>query len=62
MHVEAHAPEEWVAALRERGHDVEVIERYAYGTGHAHVISVRDDGTFVGAADPRAVVGTAAGL
>ncbi len=58
--VEAHAPDAWVPALRARGHDVEVIERHAYGTGHAHVISVRADGTFVGAADPRAIVGSAA--
>jgi gamma-glutamyltranspeptidase/glutathione hydrolase len=62
VHVEAHAPSEWVPALRARGHDVDVIERYAYGTGHAHVVSMRDDGTVVGAADPRAIVGSAAGL
>jgi gamma-glutamyltranspeptidase/glutathione hydrolase len=62
VHVEAHASAEWVPALRARGHDVEVIERHAYGTGHAHVISVHDDGTFIGAADPRAIVGSAAGL
>jgi gamma-glutamyltranspeptidase/glutathione hydrolase len=60
VHVEAHAPDEWVPALRGRGHAVDVIERYAYGTGHAHVISVLDDGTVVGAADPRAVVGSVA--
>jgi gamma-glutamyltranspeptidase / glutathione hydrolase len=60
VHVEAHAPDEWVPGLRGRGHAVDVIERYAYGTGHAHVLSVGDDGTFTGAADPRAIVGSAA--
>jgi gamma-glutamyltranspeptidase/glutathione hydrolase len=61
VQVEAHAPSEWVPGLRERGHDVDVIERHAYGTGHAHVISVRDDGTCIGAADPRSIVGAAVG-
>ncbi len=59
--VEDHAPSGWVDGLRERGHDVVARNGYGAGFGHAHLIEVGDDGLLRGAADPRAVIGQAAG-
>ncbi|MGH9246278.1 MAG: gamma-glutamyltransferase family protein [Acidimicrobiales bacterium] len=61
LHValEAGCPSAWAAGLRERGH--EVLEMPAGHTfGHAHVIEATERG-LAGAADPRAVIGDAAG-
>ena len=62
VHVEGHAPGNWVAALAARGH--RSVERPAWDSdfGHAHAIVVEPTGMFAGAADPRAIVGSAAGL
>ena len=58
--IEDHAPEAWRPGLVERGHDVVVRNGFGAGFGHAHVIEVSPDG-LRGAADPRAVIGSAAG-
>ena len=46
--------------LRDRGHDVEVVEGVTGTFGHAQLIEVTDAG-LAGAADPRALVGAAVG-
>ena len=60
--VEGNAPDDWVAGLAERGHNVEARPPYDSGFGHAHAIVIDNDGFRAGAADPRAMVGTAAGI
>jgi gamma-glutamyltranspeptidase / glutathione hydrolase len=62
VHVEGHAPADWVDALAARGHRSEARPAWDSGFGHAHAIVVENGGMFAGAADPRAVVGSAAGL
>ena len=62
VHVEEHAPADWVDALAARGHRTESRPAWDSGFGHAHAIVVEESGMFAGAADPRAVVGSAAGL
>ena len=61
VHVEGHAPADWVDALAARGHRSESRPAWDSGFGHAHAIVVEPSGMFAGAADPRAVVGSAAG-
>jgi gamma-glutamyltranspeptidase/glutathione hydrolase len=58
--VEGQAPEAWDAGLRDRGHVVHRADAFGHGFGHAHVIAVERD-RLAGAADPRALVGAAAG-
>jgi gamma-glutamyltranspeptidase/glutathione hydrolase len=58
--VEDHAPSAWVDGLRARGHEVLVRNGFGAGFGHAHLIEVTKDG-LQGAADPRALIGSAAG-
>ncbi|MET0160445.1 MAG: gamma-glutamyltransferase, partial [Acidimicrobiales bacterium] len=58
--VEDHAPAGWLEGLGERGHGVVVRNGFGAGFGHAHLIEVSEDG-LRGAADPRAVIGSAAG-
>ncbi len=62
VHVEGHAPSGWVDALAVRGHRSESRPAWDSGFGHAHAIVVEPTGMFAGAADPRAVVGSVAGL
>ncbi len=50
----------WASELAALGHVVEVAP--AAGFGHAHVIESTAAGTLAGAADPRSLIGTAAGL
>ena len=55
--IEAHAPESWAHGLTARGHRAHVTDaNYC----HAHCIEVVDGG-LAGAADPRALIGEAAG-
>ena len=61
VHVEGHAPADWVDALAARGHRSETRPAWDSGFGHAHGIVVEPTGMFAGAADPRAVIGSAAG-
>jgi len=60
--IEGHAPGEWRRGLIERGHDVAVAPEFDSGFGHAQVIVVEPSGTLAAAADPRARIGSAAGL
>jgi gamma-glutamyltranspeptidase/glutathione hydrolase len=62
VHVEGHAPAGWVDDLARRGHRSESRPAWDSGFGHAHAIVVEPSGMFAGAADPRAVIGSAAGL
>jgi gamma-glutamyltranspeptidase/glutathione hydrolase len=59
--LEDGAPPAWADGLRARGHEVAWLPPAA-NVGHAHVISVTDDGVLGGAADPRALTGSAAGF
>jgi gamma-glutamyltranspeptidase/glutathione hydrolase len=62
VHVEGHAPDSWVSSLGARGHRSEAKPAWDSGFGHAHAIVVEPTGMFAAAADPRAVIGSAAGL
>lgn len=59
VRVEAHAPDGWVDGLTDRGHRVERAGYDPAGFGHAHLITVREDGIRAGAADPRSMTGAA---
>ena len=60
--IEGHAPDDWMAELAARGHKVAARPAYDSGFGHAHAIVIDQDGFRAGAADPRTMVGTAAGI
>src|SRR5262249_57258946 len=60
VNVEGDAAADWAAGLRERGHDVEVVEGVTGTFGHAQLIEVAESG-LAGAADPRTLVGAAVG-
>jgi gamma-glutamyltranspeptidase/glutathione hydrolase len=60
VNVEDGADGDWSNGLRERGHEVEVVEGVTGTFGHAHLIEVIESG-LAGAADPRALVGAAVG-
>ena len=60
--VEGHAPAEWRTGLIDRGHTVDVAPPFDSGFGHANVITVERDGVFAAVADPRARIGSAAGI
>ena len=60
--VEGHAPDDWMSGLAARGHRVAARPAYDSGFGHAHAIVIDHDGFRAGAADPRSMVGTAAGI
>ncbi len=48
---------EWIAQLRRRGHDVDVVKGYRHGPGIAHMIECLSPG-YRAASDPRAEGGT----
>jgi gamma-glutamyltranspeptidase/glutathione hydrolase len=60
--VEGQAPSDWMSGLAERGHRVEARPAYDSGFGHAHAIVIDQEEFRCGAADPRTMVGTAAGI
>lgn len=60
--VEGQAPASWREGLAARGHAVVEAPAFDSGFGHAHAIVVEATGTFAAAADPRARVGSAAGI
>jgi gamma-glutamyltranspeptidase/glutathione hydrolase len=60
--VEGQAPDDWMSGLAERGHRVEARPEYDSGFGHAHAIVIDQEEFRCGAADPRTMVGTAAGI
>ncbi|MFJ2033380.1 gamma-glutamyltransferase family protein [Streptosporangium sp. NPDC087985] len=51
----------WSDGLRDRGHPVGAVP-YGSAFGHAHLIDVLPSGVLAGAADPRSIIGAAAGL
>ena len=61
LHVEGHAPSGWSAALTARGHRAETRAPWSTDFGHAHAIVVDPNGVLAAAADPRTIVGAAAG-
>jgi len=60
VNVEDGAEADWAEGLRERGHEVEIVEGVTGTFGHAQLIEVTGSG-LAGAADPRALVGDAIG-
>ena len=60
VNVEDDAAPDWADGLRERGHEVAIVEGISGSFGHAQVIEVTESG-LAGAADPRALVGGAIG-
>ena len=60
--IEADAPPAWRTGLRERGHAVDVAPALDSAFGHAHAIVVEPGSALAAAADPRARVGSAAGV
>jgi gamma-glutamyltranspeptidase/glutathione hydrolase len=59
--IEGHAASTWLTGLARRGHKTSNAPAWDSGFGHAHAIVVEPSGMFAGAADPRTVVGSAAG-
>jgi gamma-glutamyltranspeptidase/glutathione hydrolase len=59
--VEGHAPSTWPPGLAGLGHDVFSSPAWSGNFGHAHMIAF-EGGVLSGAADPRALGGSAAGL
>lgn len=59
--LEGHVPESWRGHLGGLGHRLAATPSWSSDVGHAHAIVVGDDGVLVGAADPRARVGSVAG-
>ncbi len=59
--LEAHGVERWKSGLEQRGHRTRNEAQFSSSFGHAHAIVVGHDGMLNGAADPRSVVGSAAG-
>jgi gamma-glutamyltranspeptidase/glutathione hydrolase len=57
--VEDRAPAGWAAGLGSRGHDVRTRTGLDGGFGHAHAITIDQDGLRRAAADPRTFVGSA---
>lgn len=60
--IEGQAPDDWASQLARRGHQVVALPPYDSGFGHAHAIVIDTEGFRAGAADPRTMVGTAAGI
>jgi gamma-glutamyltranspeptidase/glutathione hydrolase len=60
--VEGQAPADWLSELARRGHKVAAVDPYDSSFGHAHAIVIDGEGFRAGAADPRTMVGTAAGI
>lgn len=60
--LESGVPDDWPAGLAARGHEVAVAPRHDGQFGHAHVIVAEVNGTLSAAADPRCLVGSAAGI
>lgn len=60
--IEDGASASWTERLPKRGHSVSGAPAFDGSFGHAHAIVLAPDGTFSAAADPRARIGSAAGL
>ena len=59
VEIEARAPAETIAGLRERGHDVEVVD--GWSLGRLSAVSRSPDGVLRGAANARGMQGYAVG-
>jgi gamma-glutamyltranspeptidase/glutathione hydrolase len=59
--LEGHGAERWRDDLSSIGHPTHIAPPWDSAFGHAHAITVTDDGMLAGAADPRARVGSVAG-
>jgi gamma-glutamyltranspeptidase/glutathione hydrolase len=60
--IEAGAPSGWARAIREVGLEATEGPAFDHRYGHAQVIETDDGGGLSGAADPRARIGSAAGI
>lgn len=60
--VEEQIAAQWADGLTELDHEVRILGPYDSGFGHAHAIVVEPTGMLAGAADPRTVIGSVAGL
>lgn len=60
--VEGQIAEHWSDGLVARGHEVRVLAPFDTSFGHAHAIVIEPTGMLAGAADPRTVIGSVAGL
>lgn len=60
--LEGHSSSDWLDGLEQRGHEVHVLAPYDSAFGHAHAIVVEPAGMLAGAADPRTLIGSVAGL
>jgi gamma-glutamyltranspeptidase/glutathione hydrolase len=60
--VEGHIASQWSDGLITRGHEVRVLGPYDSSFGHAHTIVIEPTGMLAGAADPRTMIGSVAGL
>ncbi|MHB1090524.1 MAG: gamma-glutamyltransferase family protein [Ilumatobacteraceae bacterium] len=60
--VEGQIAPQWADGLTARGHEVRTLGPYDSSFGHAHAILVESTGMLSGAADPRTVIGSVAGL
>jgi gamma-glutamyltranspeptidase/glutathione hydrolase len=58
--LEETAPDRWARGLEARGHDLRDDAAVSGRFGHAHILEREPDG-WVGACDPRALIGSAAG-
>ncbi|MEK7411533.1 MAG: gamma-glutamyltransferase, partial [Actinomycetota bacterium] len=60
--VEGQIAEQWNDGLTARSHEVKILPPFDGSFGHAHAIIVEPTGMLAGAADPRTVIGSVAGL
>lgn len=60
--VEGQIASHWNDGLVARGHEVRILGPYDTSFGHAHAIVIEPTGMLAGAADPRTVIGSVAGL
>ena len=59
LKLEARFGAEVVESLRQRGHDIEMLQDFDEAVGHAGAIVLNTDGTLQGASDPRSDGGVA---
>ncbi len=60
--VEGQIAPQWAEGLTARGHEVQILRPFDSSFGHAHAIVVEPSGMLAGAADPRSIIGSVAGL
>lgn len=60
--VEGQIASQWADGLTTRGHEVRTLHPFDSSFGHAHAILIEPTGMLAGAADPRTLIGSVAGL